>query len=52
MIQYIYLNVCNHEGFGFASFVFWTEILLDLESAIDYYDVPSEGGITKPGMYV
>lgn len=29
-----------------------TEILLDLEAAIDSYDVPSDKGITKPGMYV
>uniref|UniRef100_A0A674NQG1 Regulator of telomere elongation helicase 1 n=1 Tax=Takifugu rubripes TaxID=31033 RepID=A0A674NQG1_TAKRU len=42
----------DYSGFDFASFVFWTEILLDLEAAIDSYDVPSERGITKPGMYV
>lgn len=27
-----------------------TEILLDLEAAIDSYDVQSDKGITKPGM--
>ncbi|XP_059189945.1 regulator of telomere elongation helicase 1 [Centropristis striata] len=28
------------------------QILLDLESAIDAYDVPSEKGITKPGIFI
>lgn len=28
------------------------EILLNLEAAIDSYDVPSDKGITKPGRYV
>ena len=30
----------------------FTEILLDLEAAIDSYEVPGDKGITKPGMYV
>lgn len=29
-----------------------TEILLDLEAAIDSFDDPSDRGITKPGMWV
>ncbi|XP_038164925.1 regulator of telomere elongation helicase 1 [Cyprinodon tularosa] len=28
------------------------QILLDLEAAIDSYDVPSEKGITKPGIFI
>ncbi|XP_011619108.1 regulator of telomere elongation helicase 1 [Takifugu rubripes] len=28
------------------------KILLDLEAAIDSYDVPSERGITKPGIFI
>uniref|UniRef100_A0A3Q3CXN1 Regulator of telomere elongation helicase 1 n=1 Tax=Haplochromis burtoni TaxID=8153 RepID=A0A3Q3CXN1_HAPBU len=30
----------------------YTHILLDLEAAIDSYDVPSEKGITKPGIFI
>uniref|UniRef100_A0A8D2ZMX8 Regulator of telomere elongation helicase 1 n=1 Tax=Scophthalmus maximus TaxID=52904 RepID=A0A8D2ZMX8_SCOMX len=29
-----------------------SEILLDLEAAIDSYDVPSDKGITKPGIFI
>lgn len=29
-----------------------TEILIDLEAAIDSYDVSQDAGLTKPGMYV
>uniref|UniRef100_A0A3Q1JAH5 Regulator of telomere elongation helicase 1 n=1 Tax=Anabas testudineus TaxID=64144 RepID=A0A3Q1JAH5_ANATE len=29
-----------------------TEILLDLEAAIDSYDVPADKGITKPGIFI
>lgn len=29
-----------------------TEILLDLEAVINSYDVSSDRGMTKPGMYV
>lgn len=29
-----------------------TEILIDLEEAIDSYDVSQDKGLTKPGMYV
>ncbi|XP_033941971.1 LOW QUALITY PROTEIN: regulator of telomere elongation helicase 1 [Pseudochaenichthys georgianus] len=28
------------------------QILLDLEAVIDSYDVPNEGGITKPGLFI
>ncbi|XP_034392939.1 regulator of telomere elongation helicase 1 isoform X3 [Cyclopterus lumpus] len=28
------------------------QILLDLEAAVDAYDVPSEKGITKPGIFI
>uniref|UniRef100_A0AAX7TBD8 Regulator of telomere elongation helicase 1 n=1 Tax=Astatotilapia calliptera TaxID=8154 RepID=A0AAX7TBD8_ASTCA len=30
----------------------YTHILLDLEAAIDAYDVPSDQGITKPGIFI
>uniref|UniRef100_A0A3B4ESJ1 Regulator of telomere elongation helicase 1 n=1 Tax=Pundamilia nyererei TaxID=303518 RepID=A0A3B4ESJ1_9CICH len=30
----------------------YTHILLDLEAAIDSYDVPSDKGITKPGIFI
>lgn len=50
LFQYLVSHFTN-ECFDFPSIVL-TEILLDLEAAIDSFDVPSERGLTKPGVYV
>ncbi|KAJ0064914.1 hypothetical protein NL108_017532, partial [Boleophthalmus pectinirostris] len=40
------------ESFSADVFSSGTEILLDLEAAIDSYEVPSGKGVTKPGIFI
>ncbi|XP_033485941.1 regulator of telomere elongation helicase 1 isoform X1 [Epinephelus lanceolatus] len=47
------LNVESlNSGLNVATIAKIKQILLDLEAAIDSYDVPSEKGITKPGIFI
>uniref|UniRef100_A0A3Q0RHP5 Regulator of telomere elongation helicase 1 n=1 Tax=Amphilophus citrinellus TaxID=61819 RepID=A0A3Q0RHP5_AMPCI len=46
------LRDCANEDFNVESVSSSKKILLDLEAAIDSYDVPSDKGITKPGIFI
>ncbi|XP_042348156.1 regulator of telomere elongation helicase 1 isoform X2 [Plectropomus leopardus] len=41
-----------NSGLNLATVAKIKQILLDLEAAIDSYEVPSEQGITKPGIFI
>uniref|UniRef100_A0A665WFB9 Regulator of telomere elongation helicase 1 n=1 Tax=Echeneis naucrates TaxID=173247 RepID=A0A665WFB9_ECHNA len=45
-------EVHHSDSEAFNSESLSSEILLDLEAAIDSYDVPSDKGITKPGIFI
>lgn len=49
----VYFNsscICFLKSICLRRFYVSTEVLLDLEAAIDSYDVSSDKGLTKPGM--